>query len=157
MFSLLQQTDENSNEAVIKMDELASNVQLNSNNIQILNQTVEMLRGSLRDSIATLTDVQAGITFHVLINSLDSKLSHIINGLALLGQHKLSPLLIRPLYLIKPLQELQRKLLKRNIIMSLNNVFELFSLDVSHSMLVNGTLIIYVHVCLLYTSDAADE
>ena len=146
MFSLLQQTEENSNDAVMKLDELASNVQINADNIQILNRTVEMLKISLRNSIATLTDVQAGMAFHVLINSLDSKLTHITNGLALLSQHKLSPLLIRPLYLVKPLQKLQTQLLKRNIILSLDNVFELFSLDVSHSMLVNGTLLVYIHV-----------
>ena len=97
-----------------------------------------MLRLSLRSSIATLTDVQAGMAFHVLINSLDSKLTHITNGLAMLGQHKLSPLLIRPLYLVKPLQQLQAQLMKRNIIISLDNVFELFSLDVSHICWLTG-------------------
>ena len=55
MFSLLQQTEENSNEAVMKLDELASNVQINADNAQILNQTVDMLKISLRNSIATLT------------------------------------------------------------------------------------------------------
>ena len=39
MFSLIQQTEENSNEAVMKMDELASNVQINADNVQVLNQT----------------------------------------------------------------------------------------------------------------------
>ena len=146
MFSLLKQTEENSNDAVMKLDALASRVQLNDENIQILNKTVDMIRISLQSSIATLTDVQAGMAFHVLINSLDTKLTHITNGLAMLGQHKLSPLLIRPLYLVKPLQDLQTQLMKRNIIISLDNVFELFSLDVSHSMLVNGTLLIYVHI-----------
>ena len=128
MFSLLKETNEHSNEAIMKLHGLETNVALNANNIAILNQTVHVFREMLQDSIVSLTDVQSGMSFHVLLNTLDTQISRILSGLAMLSQHKLSPLIVRPLYMVEPLQRLQSRLLKRNLIVSLNNVSELFFL-----------------------------
>ena len=146
MMSLVKQTDERSSQTIRQLTAIESRVELNEQNIKILNQSITVFTDMLADEIATLTDVQAGQAFHVILNSLDGEITRLLLGLSDLSQHILNPTLIQPLKLVKPLNELQQALLQNDTILSVDNVFQLFQLDVSHTMLLNRTLLIYIHI-----------
>ena len=146
MFTLLQETNDNTNNAIKKLDGLESKVQLNANNIVHLNKTIEAFSNNINHTFNTMSDVMIGMSFHVLLNSLDAQLNKLITGISLLSKHRLSPLLVRPVFLIRHLRELRNTLLQKNVIMGVENIYDLFDMDVSHAMLANNTLLVYVHI-----------
>ena len=141
--SLVEQTQKQTESHILRLREAIS---LNDDNIKQLNDSVYALSNETSKEIIKLKDAQALTALYSTLSTLESTTSRILTGLVKLSQHRLSPMLISPHSLTSPLSELQDALKPQQIFLSVANAYETYQLDVSHVMLKNLTLLIYIHI-----------
>ena len=141
--SLISQTQKQT-EKHIKT--LAESISINSDNILELNRTFSLLQNNSVNEFVKIQDMQTITSMSMTLGTLESDFAHILSGLVMLSQHKLSPALIAPSLLRQPLAELQATLWESKISLSIDDAYDMFQLDVSHVMLTNYTLLIYIHI-----------
>ena len=121
-------------------------VKINAQNIDALNQTFHMYHGQTLDEFLKLQDIQALSTLSIALSTLETDMANIVKGLVSLSQHRLSPSLVSPAALTFPLNDLQDDLWTSKISLSISSTYEMYQLEVSHVMLENSTLLVYVHI-----------
>ena len=121
-------------------------ISTNSRSITILKDHLTAVENQIRVDHDNIHILHLLIRTQDMLISLVRSTDHLISGLELLHDHRLSSKLIQTSQVVPVLKEMKEKLAKLNLIPAIDHAEDLYRLECSHMIFENGTIRVFVHI-----------